>query len=111
MEWGAGDFGSDVRLNLCFLRGQVEARRAVNAIGVEQRQGRHTELGAGCCQFLGQGCAFEKAESRAGMKFDVQVLSSRFSKTVRPLRSYWRLRDENGNSNSVIRSFHEPSAA
>ena len=79
MEWGAGDFGSDVRSNLCFLRGQVEARRAVNAIGVEQRHGRHTELGADCSQFLGQGCAFEKAESRAGMKFDVQVLSSQVS--------------------------------
>jgi hypothetical protein len=33
-------------------------------------------LGADCGQFLGQGCAFEKAESRAGVKFDVGQIYS-----------------------------------
>ena len=72
----AGDFRSDVRFDLHFARGQVKARGAVHAVGVEQRHGGQFELGADCGQFLGQGGAFEKAESRAGVKFYKQVLST-----------------------------------
>ena len=75
-EGGVGNFCSDVGLDFCFTRGQVEARRAVNTIGIEQRHGRNVELRADCGQFLGQGRAFEKAESRAGVKFDVGQIYS-----------------------------------
>jgi hypothetical protein len=49
----------------------VKARGAVHAVGVEQSHGWQFELRADCGQFLGQGGTFEKAESRAGVKFDV----------------------------------------
>jgi hypothetical protein len=60
-----------VRFNLYFLRGQVKARSAVNAVGVEQRHGGQLELSTCGYQLLGQGSAFQKAESRAGVKLDV----------------------------------------
>src|SRR5271167_1223021 len=60
-----------MRFNLCLLCSQVKARGAVHTVGVEQRHGGQTELSADCSHFLGQGRAFEKAESRAGMKLDV----------------------------------------
>jgi hypothetical protein len=63
-------FGADMRLDLRFIRGEVETRGAVNAIGIEERHGRHIEVSAYADQFLGQGRAFEKTESRAGVKFD-----------------------------------------
>jgi hypothetical protein len=36
-------------------------------------------LSAARGKFLGQGSAFEEAESRAGVKFDKQVLSTQYS--------------------------------
>ena len=57
----------------------MKARGAVHAVGVKQRHGGQFELGADCGQLLGQGCAFEKAESGAGVKFDIQVLSTQYS--------------------------------
>jgi len=71
VEGRAGDFRAYVRFDFHFARSQVKARGAVYAVGVEQRHGGQFELGADCGQFLGQGRAFEKAESRAGVKFDV----------------------------------------
>jgi hypothetical protein len=71
-----------VRFDFGFVSGQVKARGAVNAVGVEQRDGGQFELGADCDEFLGQGRAFEKAESRAGVKLDVHqfsVLSSQLN--------------------------------
>ena len=65
------NFCSDVRLDLGFAGGQVKARRAVHAVGVEQRHGWQFELGADRDQLLRKGSAFEKAESRASVKFDV----------------------------------------
>ena len=41
VESDAGDFRADVRLDLGFFRGQVKARSAVDAVGVEQRHGGH----------------------------------------------------------------------
>ena len=58
-----------------FLHGQVKARGAVNPVGVEQGHGGHAQMGANSGQFLGQGCTLEKAESRAGVKFDVHQWS------------------------------------
>jgi len=81
--WGTQDdrierltrnFRADVRLDLGFVGGEMKAWRAVNAVGVEQRHGGHGELRACCHEFLGHRGAFEKAESRAGMKFDVHQL-------------------------------------
>jgi hypothetical protein len=71
----AGDFCADVRLDLDLICGEVEARGAVDAVGIEKRHGGHFEVRADCDQFLGQGGAFEKAESRAGVEFDVQKFS------------------------------------
>jgi len=68
-----------MRLDPDFLCGEMEARCAVNAVSVKQRHGGHAQLGACCYQSLGQGGAFEKAESRAGVKFDKQVLSTQYS--------------------------------
>jgi len=50
----------------------MEAWSAVDAVGIEQRHGGHVEVRAHSDQFLGQGSAFEKTESRAGMKLDVR---------------------------------------
>jgi hypothetical protein len=59
-----------MRLDLCLLGCHVEARRTVDAVAVEQRHGRHVQVGAHGDQILGQRGAFEKTESRAGMEFD-----------------------------------------
>jgi hypothetical protein len=52
---------------------------AVNTVVIEQRHGGQTEARTHAGEFLGQGCAFEKAESRASVKFYVQVLSTQYS--------------------------------
>ena len=44
VESVAGDFRADVRFDLHLLCGQVKARRAVHAVGVEQRHGGQFEL-------------------------------------------------------------------
>jgi hypothetical protein len=49
----------------------MKTRRAVEAVSVEQRHGWHVELGTDRYQLLGDGCAFEEAESRTSMEFDV----------------------------------------
>lgn len=64
-------FGADVSFDLDFVRGEVEARGAIDAIGVEQRHGGHLEVLAYSDEFLGQGRAFEEAESGSGVEFDV----------------------------------------
>jgi hypothetical protein len=79
MKGSASHFCANVCLDFCFVGSQVEARRAVNPVSVEQRHGGLVELGADCDKFLRQGSTFEKTESRAGVKFDVQVLSTRYS--------------------------------
>jgi len=66
-----------------FVCRQVKAGSAVDSVAIKQRHGRHLKILAHAYQFLGQGSAFEKAESGTGVKFDVQVqfsvLSSQFS--------------------------------
>jgi hypothetical protein len=62
-----------------FFRRQVKARSTVNAISIEQGHGRHVKPGASRHQILRQGRTFKETESRAGVKFNVQVLSSQFS--------------------------------
>ena len=89
MEGCTGDFGSDVRFNLYFCRGQVKAGSAVNAVCVKQRHGGEFELSTRGHQLLGQGRAFEKAESRTGVKFDVHQRSGVSSQeSVKNVRFY-----------------------
>ena len=91
----AGDFRADVRFDFCFFRGQVKARGAVDAVGIEQGHGGHVELSADCGQFLGQGRAFEKTESRAGVEFDVHqlpVISDQWP--VARIKNYWISRSD-----------------
>ena len=64
----ATDFRDDVGLDPGFPCGHVEARRAVDAIDIEQSHGGHAKLSTRRNQFLGQGSAFEKAERGAGVK-------------------------------------------
>jgi len=68
-----------VGFELCFIRGKMKARGTVNAVSVKQRHGRHLEVRAHCHYFLGQGSAFEEAESGTGVKFYKQVVSTQYS--------------------------------
>jgi len=70
-----------MRFEADFVGGKVETRGAVDSIGVEQRHGRHFVVSAHADQFLGQGRAFEEAESGTGVKFDIQfsVPSTQYS--------------------------------
>ena len=72
-------FCADVGFETDLHCGEMEAGSAIEAVGVEQCHGGHLEMGTYCGIFLGHRSAFEEAEGRAGVKFDVQVLSSRFS--------------------------------
>jgi hypothetical protein len=62
-----------MRFDPCFLRCHVETRGAIHAIAVEQRHGRHIQVGAGRDQILRQRSPFEEAESRTGVKLDVHT--------------------------------------
>lgn len=71
MERVACDFRSYVRLESDLFGCQVKARGAINAVDIEQSHARHAKMGADSGEFLGQGSALEKAECRAGVKFDI----------------------------------------
>jgi hypothetical protein len=63
----------------------MKARRTVHAIGVEQRHRGHAEMGTDSGEFLGQGCALEKAESGTGVKFDIHLSSVASTRTQKNL--------------------------
>src|SRR5213593_1637796 len=69
--WWGGDLSADVRLHAGFLRRQMQPRRPINSVAIEERNRRHRIFGARADKFFGQGSAFEKAECGAGMKFNV----------------------------------------
>ncbi len=75
----ARDFRSDVRFDSRFLCRHVETRRAIESVAIEQRHGRHLQVGAGRDQIFGQGSAFEKTESRAGVELDVHKVRFQFA--------------------------------
>jgi hypothetical protein len=107
---GAGNFRTDVGFEFELLCGHVKARSTVDTVYVEQRHGGQVELGADCGQFLGQGCAFEKAESGAGVKFDVTSgIRGQGLGISRQSRSFAEFLIPDPFS-SVIRAFHEPAA-
>ena len=58
-------------LDLALLRSEMKTRRPIYAVAVEKSHGRHIKRGADFGEALGQRCAFEKAESRTGMEFDI----------------------------------------
>ena len=71
---GAGDFAADVGAHAGLLGGHVEARRAVDAVAVEQRHGGHVEAARSAGKLFRHAGAFEKAEGGAGVEFDVSAL-------------------------------------
>ena len=54
--------GSDDRFDAGFLRRDVEARRAVNAVAIEERERRIPERRGALNQRFGQRCAVEKGK-------------------------------------------------
>ena len=52
-------------------RGLVKARRAVDAVAIEQRERRIAELGGALDERFGQRRALQKAEGRGGVELDV----------------------------------------
>jgi hypothetical protein len=50
----------------------IEARRAVDAVAIDERQRVVAEVGGTRDERLGQRRAFQKAERRRGMKFHVR---------------------------------------
>ncbi len=72
---GAGDFGADVRADAGFFCGHVKTRRAGNVVAIEDRQGGEVEFGGARDEFFGNGGAFQKAERRAGVEFDIRCAS------------------------------------
>ena len=61
------DDGSQTRL----LRGLMESRRAVHAIGVEQRERGIAERGRALDERFGQRRSLQEAEGRRGVELDV----------------------------------------
>src|SRR5579862_238738 len=78
----AGDFGSDVSFQSDAFGGEIETRRAIDAIAIEQSHGRHVVFGTCGDQVFGQSGAFEKTESGTGVEFNIHrraVLNCQFS--------------------------------
>jgi hypothetical protein len=66
-----GQLAADDRLDAMGRRGLVKPRGTVDAIAVEQRDGRIAERCGAGDDFFGKRRSFEKAEGRRGVKFDV----------------------------------------
>ena len=71
MAVGAGDLGADVGAESGFFHSHVKARRAVDAVAVDDGHGGHAEPRAGAGEFLGDGGPFEEGESGAGVEVGV----------------------------------------
>ena len=57
----------------------MEARRAVDAVAIEQRQRRVAEIGRAIDERLRERRALEKAEGGRGVKLDVKTKRFRFN--------------------------------
>ena len=71
---GGRDFGADVCANFVFQRGVMKARRSIQPVAIEQRHCRKLNLRGAPRQSFGKGSAFEKAESRSRVEFDVHFV-------------------------------------
>ena len=69
-----GDFRSDMRANLRFLRREMKTYSAGNVVMIEQGHGGHLQLGRLRGQLFGQGSGFQKAEGGAGVKFNIHFI-------------------------------------
>ena len=63
--------GADDRLESRALRGEMESRRAVDAVAIEQRERRIAERGGAVDQRFGQRRAVEKGKRGGGVQLDV----------------------------------------
>ena len=63
--------GADDGLDPGGARGLVEARRAVDAVAIEQRHRGVSEIGRAIDERFGQRRALEKAEGRGGVELDI----------------------------------------
>ena len=79
---------------------EVEARRAVDAITIEERHGRHGICGTGADELFGQGSAVEKAEGGTGVEFNIFQLERPWLRSSHP----WERRFL-----SIVNSFREPA--
>jgi len=61
----------DDRFETGLRRGLMKSRRAIHAVGVEQRDRRIAERRRALDERFGQRRALQKAECRCGMKFDI----------------------------------------
>ena len=98
-----------MRFDFCFFRGKVKARGAVDSVGIEQRHRGQVELSADGGQFLGQGRAFEKTESRAGVEFDVHQLQVESVAIGRIASKNIRIRDQMITTTATVFQSYVPS--
>ena len=70
-----GQLGADERLEPGLARRHVQARRAVDAVPIEHREGRIAERRGPLDQRLGRGGGFQEREGRCGMQLDVHASS------------------------------------
>ena len=66
-----GQFRSDDRAQAGRGRGLVEPRRAVDAVTIEERDGRIAQIGGTIDDRFRERRALQKAEGRGGMELDV----------------------------------------
>jgi hypothetical protein len=60
-----------MRADFCLVGCHMKSRSAVDTVAIHDCHGGYPQRRAGSCQVLGNGCAFEEAESGAGVKFGV----------------------------------------
>jgi hypothetical protein len=67
-----GQFRADDGTDACGDGSAMESGNAVDAVAIEQRDGRVAEACGALDKGLGQRGALEKAECRCGMKLDIR---------------------------------------
>ena len=75
----AGDLGADVGAETGLARGKVEAGGAVEAVAIEQGDGREVEVGSRVDQVLGRGASFKEGEGRASAELNVGRIGHGFA--------------------------------
>src|SRR5208337_3365983 len=91
-----------MRLDPDLFCGEMEARRAVQTIAIEQRHRRHSQVRAHRDQFLGKRSPFEKAERGAGMELNVHQLPVASFQLSGALTGNWQLATGNCSSHTFL---------